>query len=157
MSSYAVTISTLPPGITVVAAGPVSYDQFLTSLGFYVYHIEDLQITAQGFSQLNSPMAYEQVPANGVINGEPVVPFAIPWAKVPTIRMNIAGQEILLNGYTSIGYDLLPGEQIQLVAWMQQRSAIADLDKVNKSNFERGGEPLINSNLVDNAIKYPNG
>ena len=150
MASYAPTITVNnTPGLQAQMPGTLTYNEFLQSLGQYVYEIRKYYIssTDNNIKQLLQPVYYEINDANGLQEAQVIVHHVDPYQASSSFIEDCSGKNIYLDGNSSFNLNLLAGEQITLSLFTNETAIIDDINKYGKSNFEIASDPLKNIGL----------
>src|SRR5271170_5149350 len=116
MAIYTPTIIvTSTPGIQVNMAGTVTYNQFLQSLGQFVYLIHGFILEAQSFQQLLQPISYDIIDADGSAYGVPIVMAPDPYQRQSVMDEETQQLGLVLNGESYVSFNLLAGAFLTLV------------------------------------------
>lgn len=131
-----ITINTTP-SLQVTMAGAVTYQEFLNSLGQFVYWLEVYQMQCNSINQLQEELEYFIYNVDGTIFRQTIVPNVDPFQYAVSLRNNVKDMGIILNGQSSIAFTILPNETIQLILCTKQVSNQDALNFINKNNFKR--------------------
>lgn len=105
MGVYSVTV-TSPVSITL--ANGVTYQQFLNSLGTYVYWFDVVYLWTTNPAQITQPFLYNYTDANGEAKTLTVTPTKDPYQFSPALYINIKEFDIVLDGNSTVQFNLLP-------------------------------------------------
>lgn len=139
MPSYSPTITlNNNPAISVTMAGNLTYNEFVTSLGCYIYLVNSMYMQAYDFQQLNQTATYTAFDATGYLfsNAIPMVPS--PYQFQPTILLESPTFAMVLNGRSNVAFNIDPGERVQMVMLTDEISFSGMLDTVSANNFQLG-------------------
>lgn len=124
------------PSVSITMVGTISYQEFLNILGIEVYKINQLVLESIGFDQLRQPYAYGIFDANGIQSQEVIKPRPDPYQKQPTIYLCLKDKDFILNGQSSLAFNILPNENLTIEIDSQEKS-ISDLSPDYLSNIDQ--------------------
>ena len=124
--------------------GTLTYNEFLQSLGQYVYQIRKYYISSvnNSIKQLLEPVYYEISDANGSQQAQVMVHHVDPYQASSSFIADCDGRGFFLDGNSSFSLNLLAGQQITLSLFTNETAIIDDIDKYGKSNFEKYQDTL---------------
>jgi hypothetical protein len=136
MSTYTPTIvvNTVPP-VSVTMVGTLTYQEFLNILGIEVFAINTLILESTRFDQLRQSYTYNIFDANGVESQEIIKPRPDPYQKQPTMYLSLKDKQFILNGQSSLSFNILPNESL-LLEFDSEEKGIADLSPDYLSNID---------------------
>lgn len=148
MASYAPLITIeAQPGISAQMPGGLTYDEFLASLGQYVYWIKKYYLSANSIAQLIQPFQYYRNDSTGEAEQEVIVNNPDPYQSNTSMVMDVTGRSIVLDGNSSISFDLMTGEQMIISLFTTQESMIGP-----PSNFALAEDDLDQLDLYKNYL-----
>lgn len=96
---YKPTVTNYPTGaISITSMDNTSYEQILSSLGPFVYKVNNIYFKTNSINTLDKPLYFEKYDANGNVNKEVVVIAVDPYQKQSTINIETQKKEIIFNG-----------------------------------------------------------
>jgi len=117
MSVYTPTITIAStPAIEITAAG-LTYDELIASFGNYNYLIRCLFIQALSIDQTLQELTFQTYDSNGQMYIRTVSPPVSPYQYQPSLMMDVREQCIMINGRTSLSFNLLPLETLSLMIY----------------------------------------
>lgn len=104
-----VTISQVSPAIEVDIPGvsPNGFRQFLNSLGFHVYNVELLYMSAESYQQLYQVLNYNYTNADGNGYGFPLVFYTDPYQSQPSIFFKTDATKVILDNNSNLNFAVL--------------------------------------------------
>jgi len=105
MGFISVTISS-PVSITL--ANGVTYQQFLNSLGAYVYWFDVVYLWTTNSTQITQPILYNYTDVNGNAKTLTIVPTTDPYQYSPALYINVKDFDIVFDGNSTVQFSLLP-------------------------------------------------
>lgn len=148
-ASPIITISTVPI-LQTTMVGAITYAEFRNILGIQVFKINSIFIQAESNEQINQPLAYNDTQVTGKGFQEVLKPKIDPYQYRASFVLDNKGKEIVLNGFSTIAFNLLPRQSISMVLCSDQKSLQDDLNKISKSNFDLAHDSLGNLTLFLN-------
>lgn len=150
MASYSPTISvSTTPALQVTMAGDLTYGEFLNSLGQFVYLIDSYFLQCQSIRQIFQPIAYNIFDASGKQYDLAIISNPDPYQYTASIRENLQGRGIVLNGKSTISFDVLPGEFITIILCTRSVNNQEQLNQVHPNNFKQADDSLGNLKLFE--------
>lgn len=148
-------ISNSSGGVSVDVVG-MTYEAFLNSLGSNVFRILEIYMTASSIAQLHQQIKYSIGDATG-IQFDQILNYAVdPYQKVPAYRIDLSGENVILNGQSDLQFTLLPGESLMLQLVCDQYTPADVLDSLHPDVANRmdNENPSVNV-LVSNDQNIP--
>lgn len=105
MGTYAVTVTS---PVSVTLANGVTYQQFLNSLGAYVYWFDVIYLWTTNSAQITQPILYNYTDVNGNAKTLTIVPTTDPYQYSPALYINIKDFDIVIDGNSIVQFNLLP-------------------------------------------------
>jgi hypothetical protein len=99
---------TVTSPLTVTLANNVTYQQFLNSLGAYVYCFEVIYLWTTNSAQITQPILYNYTDVNGNAKTLTIVPTTDPYQYSPALYINIKDFDIVIDGNSIVQFNLLP-------------------------------------------------
>lgn len=119
-----------------VTSNTVTYSQILSSLGTFVYGGEFIYMSTTSYTQISQPFKYLHFDSNGN-QITTYLPFAVdPYQSQPSIYFETNPDEIVLDGFSSLTFNLLPSTTIFFKTFVLVNSMTGFLDDNNPSNFQ---------------------
>ena len=133
-------IVTVSPNITSsptsVFSSNVTYDQILQSLGSFVYGSEFIYLATTTYTQIGQPMKYLHFDANGN-QAQTYLPFAVdPYQSQPAIYYETNSDEIILDGFSSLTFNLEPNITVYFKTFTLVTSESLMLNALRDDNFQ---------------------
>lgn len=136
----AITIPTIiqnsSTGVSVEGVNGITYSEILNSLGSNVFRVTKMFLTATSISQIKKPISYSISDANGRMATEVINLMPDPYQKMSTLSKDLSGQQILLNGHSSLSFNLLAGVSLMIQLTSEQYSVADGLNLIKKPNIE---------------------
>ncbi len=143
------------PAVQVDMAGALTYLEFLNSLGNWNYQVKEFYIRANSNAQINEPINYNIYDVTGQRFNQVINVEIDPYQHQPAQMVNVKQLGILLNGQSSLSFNLLPGEQILIILYTNV-IAIGGVNMLQQSgNLKEGDDLLGNLKLYDTTRVYP--
>ncbi len=142
---YKPTVTNYPTGaISITSMDNTSYEQILSSLGPFVYKVNNIYFKTNSINALDKPLNFEKYDANGNINKEVVVIAVDPYQKQSTTNIETMKKEIIFNG------------QLQLTIPIEANEScffIFDIYELSAKNYLKPNSLFINANYFHNFFK----
>lgn len=132
MGVYSATI-TSPVSITL--ANGVTYQQFLNSLGAYVYWFDVVYLWTTNPSQINEVVLYNYTDVNGNAKSLSVTPTKDPYQFSPALYINVKNFDIVVDGNSTFSFNLLPNTTLKFKLYGDGMS-VNQLHGDKRSNFD---------------------
>lgn len=100
-----------PVAITLTG---ITYNQFLNSLGAYVYQFNELYLFTDVAAQLSNPIGYTNKDANGNTKTWIIQPVVDPYQYSPALYVPLEGRDIIIDDSATIEFNLLPNATLKL-------------------------------------------
>jgi hypothetical protein len=114
MGSFSATITNVgSPLVTVTLANNVTYQQFLNSLGAYVYWFDIVYLYSTNAKQINEPVLYNYTDANGNSKVLTITPTKDPYQFSPALYINVKDFDIVIDGNSTVTFNLLPNTTLK--------------------------------------------
>lgn len=127
---------TVTSPLTVTLANNVTYQQFLNSLGAYVYWFEVIYLWTTNSSQISQPILYNYTDANGDAKTFTIVPTTDPYQYSPALYINIKDFDVVIDANSTIQFNILPNTTLKFKLYGDGMSVNA-LNGDQKSNFSQ--------------------
>lgn len=114
MAGYSPTISNVIPSVSVTLPNGVTYQQFLASLGSWVYWFDVLYLFTDTQAQLSQPMNYNYTNIDGNERVLNVIPAVDPYQFAKSLFLNIQELDIVLDGQATVSFNLMPYSFLKL-------------------------------------------
>lgn len=152
MAIYTATVTTNndPPAIQAFMVGSLSYLDFVNALSALVYKVKQIFLEAQSNKQILEPLSYNQIDSNGNAYANNLKPRIDPYQYRSSLLQKADNFEVVLNGLSSLSFNLLPGEMVGISLCTDRKSFFDALDAVSKNNFKRIDDNLGNLELFEN-------
>lgn len=150
MATVSPTITaTTTPGLQITMAGGVTYEEFLNSLGQFVYYVERYQMSAQGYDQIQEKIAYNIYDSNGQLFDQAIISNVNPYQSTASLIRDLTGMDIILNGRSSVSLNIFPNEFIQLILCCNEVSGSEYLNRYHENNFRKVDDDVGNLKLFE--------
>lgn len=135
-------VSVISPIVTTstpfgnITSNTVTYAQILSSLGTFVYGGEFIYMATNTYTQISQPFKYLHFDANGnqIVT---YLPFAIdPYQSQPSIYFETNPDEIVLDGFSSLTFNLEPNNVVYFKTFVLVTSMTGFLDDIEQTNFQ---------------------
>jgi hypothetical protein len=136
-----VVVASVAP-LKVTMGGNLSYQSFLNSLGTDVYRVMGYYIKTTSRDQLQQEIKYQISDADGNLTSNVISTSIDPNQKQNAYRQDLKDQNIVLNRFSTLQFDILPGEHITLALEMLANKASTGLP--GETNQEKAIDGLDN-------------
>lgn len=136
MSSYSVTVVSGSPAVSITLANGVTYQQFLNSLGAYVYWFDIVYLWTTNASQINEVVLYNYTDVNGNAKSLSVTPTKDPYQYSPALYINVKNFDIVVDGNSTFSFNLLPNTTLKFKLYGDGMS-VNQLHGDKESNFDQ--------------------
>lgn len=135
MPTYApsITINATPP-LSITGAGGVSYEEILNSLGDFNFMVEEIFLSAVTISQILQNLSFNKFDSTGTQDIQQIVPNVDPYQRISSIYIDTAGKKIILDGRSSMAFDVGAGEIMTMILYCRQKDVRQKLKKFSKEN-----------------------
>ena len=128
-------INNTTPAVTIVG-GNISYDEIRRSLGDYVYYVKRVYLFSTNIKQINCVVSYQIYDVNGKQSIQSLTPTVDPYQTQNSLFYDIDGKDVILNGQSSLAFDLLPNVTLKLEFFTNRLAKKDALDLITPSNFK---------------------
>jgi hypothetical protein len=151
MAIYAANIisGVNPPDIQVQMVGAITYEEFTAIVGTVDFKLKQLFLEAQSNAQILQPINYNIIDSDGRQYNNTLKPKIDPYQYRSSLIQPTDAFQVILNGLSSLGFNLLPNENVTLSLISDKASFYDALDQVSKNNFKRIDDDLGNLQLWD--------
>jgi len=150
MPSYSPTITvSSTPALQISMAGGVTYEEFLSSLGQFVYKVNSYFLQCQSLQQLQQAIAYNIFDSSGNVLAQAIIQNPDPYQYTASIVQDLKDMGIILNGQSTISFNVLPGEFITMSLCTVQVSNQDELNRMHEDNFEQADDSNGNLQLFE--------
>ena len=125
------------PGITVQAVGGVTYEELINALGSFNFRVDSIKINALQMNQVHQILQYDHYNSNGNRMKLSVVPNIDPYQSQPAINIETREHDIILDGRSSINFDVMPNENILMILHTEEISLTQMLNSISQTNLQR--------------------
>jgi hypothetical protein len=133
MPIFAPTITNYPNGVVTVASNDTTpYSSIVQSMGSFMYEISEMYLSANDNSQILQSYQFSTYDANGTLQSFVDVPTIDPYQFQSSLFFKLAKDNVVLNGRTSLDFDVLPSESLYIIMYTKQ---LANRDLVPSTNF----------------------
>ena len=165
---YAPIVANFPNGVvTVVSTTGTSYEQIVNSMGSFVYGVDSMYIQSNSTEQILKPIVFSQYDVNGTREGYSQITTVDPYQFQSSITFDLARQNVVLNGRTTLNTELLPNEFIRMNLYtsdVSNRALLGGKDIFQEDDFyhdytdvidddKNPEDSLSNVEKVDNLIQ----
>jgi hypothetical protein len=131
MGTYVPVITPANGNVTIYGDGATTYEEFVNSMGSFLYEIKGMYLQADTPEQLLQPIAFSEFDSNGNVQDYTQIVTINPYQYQNSSFFNLTKDNVILNGRTSLALDILPNEQISVVFYANQ---IANRDFIDKTD-----------------------
>lgn len=121
--------------ITPVSSG-ATYQQLVNDLGNTKYEVSGITIQSASLAQLQQPITFSYVDANGEVHTIPVVPVKNMFLKesIPVLYLDLSAYGIIFDANLWMGFNLLPYSDVTLIFDVYKSSYAGMLRSMIKFN-----------------------
>jgi hypothetical protein len=120
---YAPVVTSYPKGVFSITSNKgTPYPLIQESMGSYQYRIDEIYLQANTAQQLFQPISFRSYDANGTVNIVVDVITINPYQKQNSLFIKPVNKNLILDGRTSIKFDLLPNEEQNMVFFTTEQS-----------------------------------
>lgn len=125
---YAPAITTFPNGVFAITSNKgTPYPLIQESMGSYQYGIDKIYIQSNTTQQLLQPLSFRSYDVNGTISLNVDVTTVNPYQKQNSIFIKPVSKDLVLDGRTSINFNLLANEDTNMIFYTTEQSNAYDL------------------------------
>jgi hypothetical protein len=165
---YAPIIANYPNGVvSVVSTTGTSYEQIINSMGSFVYGVDSMYVQSNSTQQVLEPIVFSQYDVNGTREGYSQITTIDPYQYQSSITFDLARQNVILNGRTTLSTQLLSNEFLRMTLYtsdLSNRTLLGGKDIFEEDDFyhdyteviddeNNPEENLSNVEKVDNVIE----
>lgn len=143
------------PAVSVTMAGNVTYQEFLNSLSQWNYQVKELYIRATTNDQLSQSIKYNIYDTTGGQFNTVVTIEVDPYQYQSAQVIDLKDKGILLNGQSSLSFNLLPNETVKLVLYTNVVSVGGQNTLLDNFNMQGGYDLLKNLDLYNTTRVMP--
>jgi hypothetical protein len=132
MGTYVPVITSANGNISIFGDGATTYEEFVNSMNGFLYKISGMYVQATTPEQLLQPIAFSEFDSNGNIEDYTQIVTINPYQYQNSSLFNLTKDNVILNGRTSLSFNVLPSEIISMVFYVDQ---IANKDFINKTDI----------------------
>lgn len=118
--------------VSIYGDGATTYEEFVNSMGSFLYEIKEVYLKANSNDQLLEPLKFYQFDVNGRADSYSQIVTVDPYQYQTSSVFKLTRDQIILNGRTVLSMNLLPNEQVSLVLYVNQ---ISNRDFVHPTNL----------------------
>ena len=118
-----ITISTSP--VTIQSSygnGSVTYPQILQQLGSYNFKINKLTIIANNFADIQVPIIFQKVDANGNTTSKPVVIVPSIYQFVTQVDFDLSNEGLIFDSSTFMNVNINPNASLTYLFDTEQQT-----------------------------------
>jgi hypothetical protein len=135
--AYSPTIITdASPALQINTAGGVTYLELLQALGGYYFSVRKLHIASAFLNQLFEIIQYNHYSSDGNTVSKSLVPNVDPYQKSPAIIMDLEQDGVILDGRSSLAFNIQPNENILLTLETDEVALSDLLNMIGESNVK---------------------
>jgi hypothetical protein len=132
---YSATIVPALPSVGVTLANGVTYQQFINSLGAYVYWFDVIYLWTDNPTQITQPITYNYTDVNGNAKTLSIIPTTDPYQYSPALYINIKNFDVVVDGNSTFQFNLLPNTTLKFKLYGDAMS-VNQLHGDKQSNFD---------------------
>lgn len=118
-----ITTSTSPVTIqSSYGSGAVTYPQILQQLGSYNFKINKLTIIANNFNDIQVPIIFQNVNANGQITSKPVVIVPSIYQAVTQVDFDLSNEGLIFDSSTFMNVNINPNSSLTYLFDTEQQT-----------------------------------
>lgn len=140
MSVYTATITTTP-SVSITLANGVTYQQFLNSLGAFVYWFDVIYLWTNTPAQITQPILYNYTDVNGNARTVSIIPTTDPYQYSPALYIDIKDFNVVVDGNSTVQFTLLPNATLKFKLYGDYMS-ISALNGDKTDNFTQLAETI---------------
>jgi hypothetical protein len=123
MAVYTPTVTYYPDGVVSVASiDNTNYSTIVESMGSFVYGVEEVYIKSENVDQILQNFTFNSYDANGNLQNFVDVITVDPYQKQSAVNTSLVGKDIVFDGRTSVDFEILPNENVNMVFTTKQLS-----------------------------------
>ena len=112
---YTPIIANYPNGVvTVISQTGTSYEQIINSMGSFVYGVDSMYVQSNSTQQVLEPILFSQYDVNGTREAYSQITAIDPYQYQSSITFDLARQNVVLNGRTTLNTLMLPNEFLRM-------------------------------------------
>lgn len=121
------SVTTIPT-ITITSSNVqgVTYQSLLNSFNSQSYSLTGFYIQSTTLQQLALPISFTTFDANGnqITNVKTIVPSMFQSSSISAVDVDLSGMGIVLDGFTSMNFPILPNQEIFIVFYVDNARTI---------------------------------
>ncbi len=121
MPTYSPTITTYVNGVvTVTSTDTTPYNSIINSMGSFIYGIREMYLKANANSQILQSYQFNRYDVNGTLESYVDVPTIDPYQFQSSLFLQLAKNNVILDGRTSLDFTLEPNETLFIIFYTTQ-------------------------------------
>jgi hypothetical protein len=133
MPTYSPTITTYVNGVvTVTSTDTTPYNSIINSMGSFIYGIREMYLKANANSQILQSYQFNRYDVNGTLESYVDVPTIDPYQFQSSLFLQLAKDNVILDGRTSLDFTLEPNETLFIIFYTTQ---LANRDFVPRTDL----------------------
>lgn len=141
MGVYSATITTTP-SVSITLANGVTYQQFLNSLGAFVYWFDVIYLWTNTPAQITQPILYNYTDVNGNARTVSIIPTTDPYQYSPALYIDIKDFNVVVDGNSTVQFTLLPNATLKFKLYGDYMSVSALNGGEQNNNFNKLAETI---------------
>lgn len=135
MAAFPIIISSLPYSITT--GSTLTYEQFLSTLNYISYRIEEIYLESDNINQLSTPFYWNTTHPDGAAFTDPTNANIDPYQSAAVLVLKTGKASAVINANSHLTFNILASSYLEIVIWAEAFS-MSDLldrklvDRVNK-------------------------
>lgn len=133
MAVFTPTVTYYPEGVVSIRSeDSTAYTTVLQSMGSFVYGVEGIYLKADNVEQILQNFTFNNYDVNGNKQNVVKVNAVDPYQKQPSINTSLLGQDVVFDGRTSLDFEILPNERVNMTFYTKQ---VANRDELTPTYF----------------------
>ena len=151
MAVFPFTVINTPPASVTVTMANYSYEEFLNSLGSYVYLVDKMYLYSLDSNQINQVMLFTKYDANGNQYYNNLTPQIDPFQENSNSYLFATKQnDLILDGLSRLSFMLFSNQVLVIDIYAERRSIPEYLDNVTENNYIQVETAMGIKNLFEN-------
>lgn len=135
MAVFPVIITNTPPASVTITMANYTYDQFVKSLGSYVYLVEKMYLYSTNANQVNQVMLFTKYDSNGNQYYNNLTPQINPFQKSNAVLFATKDNNLVLDSLSTLNLNVLANNTLILEIYANRRDIPEYLNNLTITNF----------------------
>lgn len=150
MAVFPVIITNTPPASVTITMANYTYDQFVKSLGSYVYLVEKIYLYSTNANQVNQVMLFTKYDSNGNQYYNNLTPQISPFQESNAVLFATKDNNLVLDSLSTLNLNVIANNTLILEIHANRRDIPEYLSNLTITNFAQVESAMGTKNLFEN-------